>query len=164
MTDRSAGPYEDGLNVGSVSEGSSRIYILVPLIIVLLPALVEFGYMLNATLALKAAAGEAASAAAAGAAPAVIETKVEACRDGVDGRFVQCTALSSERDGAAGLWSPWRRLGMAAGENDADCGDRVQIRLQYDYPLVLGGLLAPVFRADGDNTVDLEAVAEAVRG
>lgn len=51
---------------------------------------------------------------------------------------------------------------MAGDGNSAAPGDRIRVRLRYDYALVLGGLLAPLFGADADNTVDLEAVVQRV--
>ena len=153
--------YESGDDVGR--EGPSRFYLLVPVILILLPLLIEFACMVNAIVCLKHVAAEAGEAAVAGAAPSVIEARIDACRGGVDGRFVDCTALCSQWDPATNAWSAWRTLQMAAGGNDARPGDRIKLRLTYDYTLVLGDLLAPLFGADQDGIVDLEAVVEFAR-
>lgn len=137
-----------------------RFYVLIPLILVLLPMLLEFGCLLNASMCLNQQASHLAEMAAIGAAPEVIEAELDRCRGGVDGRFAECSMLHRHGDAGGAVW---KILGRAAGENDATPGDSIRVRLHYDHALVLGGLLAPFFGAQSDNTVDLDALVEVMR-
>ena len=139
----------------------SRTLLLVPLILVLMPGLVEFTCMLNAVLSLNETADRAATAAGAGAGPEEIGAIVRRCRHGVDGRFVQCEALRIRRDAGGHGSLPGPQPGAMSAANGA--GERIRVTLEYDYELVLGCLLAPFFGAGDDARVELQAVADAVR-
>ncbi|MGI5819023.1 MAG: hypothetical protein ACOX9R_13095 [Armatimonadota bacterium] len=151
------------LHPAYVARGPSPMCVLVPVFLVLLPALLEFGFVMNAAVSLNRAAADVGALAAAGASPEVIAANVGARRGGVDGRFVQCVALRSDWDPAHHRWSSWRHLGMAEGQNNAATGERIMVRLEYHHPLLLGSLLAPLFGASADNTVSLEAATEVAR-
>lgn len=142
--------------------GASRVHALVPLTIVLIPLLIEFAWLLDATATLKRQAARAGAAAAVGAAPCAVEASLAEDDGPVDGDRVECTLLWRRRE-ADGGWSAWRRLGIAESGNNAAPGDRIRVVLKYRHPLALGLLLAPVFGADERGTVPLEAVAVVVR-
>ena len=143
--------------------GAPRPHLLVPVILGMLPLMIECASLINATVSLHRVAAEAGAAAASGAAPSVILAKIDARRSGIDGRFIDCRALCTRWGGSSGSRSGWSDLQMDGGGNDAAAGDRISVRLHDDHALVLGGLLAPLFGADADNTVELEAVERRVR-
>jgi hypothetical protein len=143
--------------------GTRRVLIAMPLLILLLPGLLEFAGILRATLCLNSLAREAASMASVGAAPRVIDAAVDSCREGVDGRFVECMLLRSHWDPGREQWCPWSRLGSREGENDAELGDRLRVTLECDYQFVLGSLTARFFGGTTEGTTRLESTATVRR-
>ena len=151
-------------DLGSVAPLGTRDLALaiIPVVLILLPGILEFGSMLRATIALEREARSVARMAADGAPPRQIVATVKQRRGAVDGRFVECDILCNHRDPVSGRWCGWRRPGSAEATNDAAVGDRIIVRLTYDHVLLLGGISRPGPAVE-DGSVRLDSVVEVLR-
>ena len=140
-----------------------RLFILIPLVLVLLPPLIELVLLLSAIVTLENSAKHLADMAAVGASPSVIAAEIGAVGWGVDGSSVQAGVLRQSCGGAEAGSTGWLHLAPVAGCNDAQPGDRLHVRLCYEHRLLFGSLLASVFGASDDGFVPIEAAAESIR-
>ena len=140
-----------------------RLFILIPVLLILLPPLIELVLLLSAIVTLENSAEHIADMAAVGASPSVIRAEIAAMRWGVDGRSVQCGVLRQKCGGADGAAQKWLGLRPVAGHNDAQPGERLQVRLCCNHRLLFGSLFSRVFGSSDDGRVPLEAAAESVR-
>lgn len=118
--------------------------LITPLLITLLFGIIEFGFIFKDLLLLHQAAREGARVAAVGATTSEIETRILGSTSQLnltaeDITPQQSTSPAEFRTYNAG-WSNWGALGDYEDENNAPSNAQIRISIEYDHPLVCGGL------------------------
>jgi hypothetical protein len=140
-----------------------RLSVLVPLGLLLVPGLVEFGTLLRANLALADAAHEAAEVAQVGGAPSRIGETAKTCRPSLASDRLALVCWHRGRTEPDEDCPPWCVLDASGGENNAESGEQIRVQLRYRHELLFGGISGPFFGASADHTVPLRASVDVVR-
>ena len=130
--------------------------LVVPLLLVLLLGIVEFGLLFQDFIIAKNAAREGARCGALGASTAEIEAKVmevATALNEADITIAQECGTYSE-----GRWS-WQALGDQGLVNDAPTGSHVRISLSYPHPLLVASLISELEDEPGSGTITITADA-----
>jgi hypothetical protein len=141
----------------------ARLYLLVPVIFFLVPAILEFGSLLGATLSLNRLASEAVEVAMVGGSPCRVQEAVNVPCKHLSTRMISVISFHRAAQSPDADAGAWHFLGEAGVENNAGAGDLIMIELQYQHRLLFGSISAPFFGAGNDNTVRLTARAEGLR-
>ncbi len=134
--------------------------LVVPLLLVLLLGIAEFGLLFEDFIIAKNAAREAARCGALGASTTEIEAKIVEVAAGLAEDEITITQEYGIYSG--GSWS-WQALGDQAGdqglENDAPTGSHVRISLSYPHPLLVASLIPELEDEPGGGTITITADA-----
>jgi Flp pilus assembly protein TadG len=133
--------------------------LVAPLLITLLFAIFEIGYMLWSFHAANQAAREGTRAAATGATLSAIDTRIRGSSTAID--TSQITWSGAYRVPSGGAWSAWATLGNVGSgadvRNNAPSGSQVRIEITYPHHLVCGPLFARFASAGTPGVVNLRA-------
>ena len=134
--------------------------LVVPLLLVLLLGIVEFGLLFENFIIAKNAVREAARAGALGAGTSEIEDRVVEVAAGLNEDNI---TITQERGSySEGSWT-WQALGDQAGTegtvNDAPTGSHVRISLSYPHPLLAASLVSGLEDEPGSGTITITADA-----
>ena len=134
---------------------SAELALVVPILVLLLFAMVEFGLILRASSQIKAVAREGARAAAMGVSPTIVGTRVDAMTLGLDEDEMQVILQWRVLpiDGSPGGWAP---LVGNGDENTVPQGSEIMALVLYEHPLVMPGLFGQLLGAH-DGKKELQA-------
>ncbi len=134
--------------------------LVVPLLLLLLLGIVEFGLLFQDFIIAKNAAREGARCGALGASTAEIEAKVMEVATALNEADITITQECGTY--SEGSWT-WRALGdQAGGEgtvNDALTGSHVRVSLSYPHPLLVASLISGLEDEPGSGTITITADA-----
>ncbi|MCD6352511.1 MAG: pilus assembly protein [Armatimonadetes bacterium] len=136
---------------------------IMPVLLLFLFGIIEFGLLFKDSLVLQEAAREGARVAALGAPPPRIREVVQSSAPtlGQDNLSIEMQYRTWEGAG----WSDWCSLGVATdnSSNNAPPGSQVRVRVEYAHPLITGGLFSWMATNKDNNTVTLRSSAIARR-
>ncbi len=140
-----------------------ELAMVLPIVLLLLFGIIEFGLLFKDGLILREAAAVGARAAAVGATPASIEEIIHSNLPTIDSSAVSITLRYRVWTGDG--WGAWTALGTneEGTENDAPKGAQIRVRLSYQHPLIAGSLFSWLATDQDNNTVQLKATAVARR-
>lgn len=116
--------------------------LVLPVLMVLLFGIVEFGLIFKDVLAINQAAREGARAAAVGSTTSTITARVTASATTL--KTANITTTSTYRTLTNGTWSSWTTLSDSADANAAPSGAQVKVAISYPHTLVTGGLFSRI--------------------
>lgn len=116
--------------------------LVLPVLMVLLFGIVEFGLIFKDVLAINQAAREGARAAAVGSTTTTISARATASATTLT--TANITTTSSYRTYTSGTWSAWTTLTNSGNSNAAPSGAQVKVALSYPHTLVTGGLFSRI--------------------
>jgi Flp pilus assembly protein TadG len=140
-----------------------ELAIILPVILFLLFSILEMGFMVKNRAELGQAAREAARLAAVGATPTRMDAGVQSALATIPADDVQATYEYRPWDEDASSWGSWTTLGTDGDHNNAETGDQVRVRLNYQHPLLVPGLMGPVLSADENGERQLSASSVMMR-
>ncbi len=140
-----------------------ELAVVLPLLLMLLFGIIEFGLLFKDSLVLQQASREGARAAAVGATPTQAQNTVVSSAPTIDSAAMTVTCDYRTWNGSA--WTSWMQLGTAAdgSTNNAPPGSQVRVSVSYAHPLITGGLFSWMATDSENNTVNLQAVAVSRR-
>jgi len=121
---------------------SVEFALVLPLLMVLLFGIIEFGLIFKDVLAINQAAREGARAAAVGNTTSTVSARVTASATTLT--TANITITSSYRTYTNGVWSGWTTLTNSGDSNAAPSGAQVKVALSYPHTLVTGGLFSRI--------------------
>ena len=116
--------------------------LVLPLLLVLLFGIIEFGLVFKDVLAINQAAREGARAAAVGSTTSTISARVTASATTLN--TANITTTRSYRTYTNGAWSSWTTLSDSGDVNAAPSGAHVKVAVSYPHTLVTGGLFSRI--------------------
>lgn len=135
--------------------------LVAPLLITLLFAIFEIGYMLWSFHAANQAAREGTRAAATGASISAIDTRIRGSSTAIDTSQIAWSGAYRILMPYGGSWDAWSTLGNvgigADLRNDAPSGSQVRIEITYPHHLVCGPLFARFASEGTPGVVNLRA-------
>jgi len=140
-----------------------ELALVVPLLVFLLFAILEFGFLMKNRAELGQAAREGARQAAVGATPTRVDAEIASATQTIESEHLTRLYRFRSWDEGSGTWGSWQTLGVNDGENNASQGDQVQIRLTYQHRLLLPGLMGSVMNAGDDGRVAVVAATVMMR-
>ena len=140
-----------------------RLYIVVPLALLILPAVVEFVWLVRANVELNSAAARAAEVAKVGGTPDQLRASLSVSCDRIDWRRVTFRISRQSADDLTHGSTAWRVLGVSGPQNDAMPGEQIRVEVGYSHQLLVGHLSGFFLGADESNQIPLEARAEVLR-
>jgi len=138
-----------------------ELALVVPILLVLLFGIAEFGLLFRDLLILKNAAREGSRAGAVGATTAAISDTALSVATGLNIEDISITLKNGTCNEETGTWS-WTDLGDAESHNNAPPGTQVRIALSYSHTLVAAGLFTGLGDEEGSSTITITA-ASAMR-
>jgi Flp pilus assembly protein TadG len=125
-------------------EGSTTVEfaLVLPVLMVMLFGIIEFGLIFKDVLAVNQAAREGARAGAVGNPTTTISARVSASATTLTA--ANLTITSTYRTLTNGVWSNWTTLTDSAGANVAPPGAQVKVAISYPHNLVTGGLFSRI--------------------
>ncbi len=140
-----------------------ELAIVLPILLMLLFGIVEFGLIFKDALLVQQAAREGARAAAVGAPPAQIRSVVESAAPTLDASLLTVVSQWRQR-GSFGEWSDWQELGVGAdGSNDAPQGAQIRVKVTYRHRFVTGGLFSWLANDESGEAIVLASAMVARR-
>ena len=130
--------------------------LVLPLLLVLLFAIIEFGFLFKDQMAVQQAAREGARAAGVGRPVAEITARIQAAA-----ATLTLTSLTNDKMSRyynSGAWTTWINIADrsdGSGYNDAPAGGQVRVRCYYTHALVTGPLFANLIGRSGSTSVTL---------
>lgn len=140
-----------------------RLYLLVPVLFILVPAILEFGLLLGATLSLNRLGADASEVAMVGGSPCRIAEAVQVSCRHLATHKISLVCYRRDASLETATRGAWYFLGETGSENDARPGDEIMVELEYAHRLLFGSLSAPFFGAGPDGRVRLRAATEVIR-
>jgi Flp pilus assembly protein TadG len=140
-----------------------ELALVLPLILFLLFSIVEMGFMVKNRAELGQAAREAVRLGAVGGTPARMTEGVNSALATIPHGDISVELHFRPWNQSAGTWGSWTTLGTDGTENNASKGDQLRVRLTYAHPILVPGLMGPVFNAGEDNTISLSAATVMMR-
>ena len=136
-----------------------ELALVLPVLLLLLFGILEFGLLFKDALLLQQACREAARAAAVGATPSQIEDTVTAAAPTLNSDNMEVTSEYRTWEGSG--WSKWMDLGTASdgSSNDAPAGSQIRVSVTYLHPLITGGLFSWMATEPNENAVELSSRA-----
>jgi len=119
---------------------------------------IEVGLMTDQVVELSRVAREAARGASTGWTPTQIDAYLEDLEN-IDPQELTATCEYQQLDKTTGTYGSWLHLGSIGPCNNARCGDRVRVRLQYSHRLISGGFFAGLADDVDAQTTTLAAAA-----
>jgi Flp pilus assembly protein TadG len=116
--------------------------LVLPVLMVLLFGIVEFGLIFKDVLAINQAAREGARAAAVGSTTTTVSNRVTSSAATLT--TANLTITSSYRTYNNGVWSAWTSLANSGEVNAAPSGAQVRVAVSYPHNLVTGGLFSRI--------------------
>ncbi len=150
---------------GGARRGTATVEmaLVVPLLLLLLFSIIEFGFLIKNRAELGQAAREGARLAVVGATPTRITIGVNGSVSTIPVGEMTREYNYRSWDEGSGTWGSWQTLGVSDSENNAASGDQIQITLSYDHQLLIPGLMGPVLGADENGRVNLAATSVMMR-
>ena len=158
-------PYQDNKKLPRTCDhragtATVELALVVPLLLLLLMGIIEFGLLFEDFMLLKNAAREGARTGATGNSTTAIADRVENAAAQLSTEDLTITQQYSVYD--EGSWT-WYALGDISGNegmiNDAPAGSLIRIGVSYPHPLVATGLLPSLEDEPGSGTINLTATA-----
>ncbi|MGD9495167.1 MAG: TadE/TadG family type IV pilus assembly protein [Armatimonadota bacterium] len=142
-----------------------ELAMVVPLLVFLLFAILEFGLLVQRRSELGQAAREGTRQAAVGATPTRIAAEVASVTGTLDPALLTQSYTFRVWNAATSTWGPWQTLGVndTGTENNASSGNQVRVRLEYRHRLLLPGLMGQVMHADEDGYLTVVAATVMMR-
>lgn len=137
---------------------SVEFALVLPLLLSLLFAIIEFGFIFKDQLSLQQAAREGARVAAVGRGISEIDARIVGCASGLT--LANLVYTKSWRTYANGVWSAWTTMADrtdGSGDNDAPQGAQVRVICTYTHNLLTGPLFARLIGRPGESTMALRA-------
>lgn len=140
---------------------SVELALVMPLLLLLLFAILELGFIMLDHLTLQNAAREAVREAALGKSTSEIQTVIEnSLADTISLDRLSVTMEKRSKSGSS--WGSWGALGDVPGDqgdlNDAVVGDQIRISLSYGHSLLTGYLFQSIAE-DGTLTLHVASVS-----
>lgn len=161
------------LGIGAHGEGRAtqrragtvtvELAMVLPLLLVLLFGIIEFGWLAQDRAELGQVAREGARIAAVGGTPDRITAAIYANTTTVVDAELVVTYRYRSWDSASGTWGGWSTLGANGDQNTALRGDQIQIVLEYPHKLLVPGFMGPIMGADEDGRVKVSANSVMMR-
>jgi len=137
-----------------------ELALVVPLLLLLLMGIIEFGLLFEDFMLLKNAAREGARTGATGNSTTAIADRVENAAAELSTEDLTITQQYGVYD--EGSWT-WYTLGDISGDdgtiNNAPTGSFINIEVSYPHPLVAAGILPGLEDDPGSGTINLTATA-----
>ncbi len=157
------------LDIGEVRERGRRargprsgistveLAMVLPLLLVLLFGIIEFGLIVKDVMGINQAAREGARAAVVGATPSIIDVRINGAAATLD--VNQLTKLYEYRHlyEDTATWGEWTVLGTCDGDNNAVDGDQIRVSIDYTHQLVSGGLFSGLADNPEEGTMTLSS-------
>ncbi len=144
----------------SAGTATVELALVVPLLLLLLMGIIEFGLLFEDFMLLKNAAREGARTGATGNSTTAIADRVENAAAQLATEDLTITQEYSVYD--EGSWT-WYTLGDISGDegtiNDAPAGSPIRVEVSYPHPLVATGILPGLEDDPGSGTINLTATA-----
>jgi len=130
---------------------------VLPLLLVLLFGIIEFGLIVKDVMGINQAAREGARAAVVGATPSIIDVRINGAAATLD--VNQLTKLYEYRHlyEDTATWGEWTVLGTCDGDNNAVDGDQIRVSIDYTHQLVSGGLFSGLADNPEEGTMTLSS-------
>jgi len=132
---------------------SVEMAMVVPVLILMLFGIIEFGMMFSTVLQLNNLTREGARIASVGARPAEVVIRMLGAATHLDAQDM--TILMEYRTFAGGYWSSWSYLGDDGYNNTAPPGSQLRVRTTYNYHLLMGRLFSRFADDVANNTKTL---------
>jgi len=137
-----------------------ELALVVPLLLLLLMGIIEFGLLFEDYMILKNAAREGARTGATGASTTAIADRAENAAAALSTEDLTITQQYGVYD--EGSWT-WYTLGDVSGDegiiNDAPAGALINVEVSYPHPLVATGLLPSLEDSPGSGSITLTGTA-----
>lgn len=140
-----------------------ELAMILPLLVMLLFATLEVGVMVRCSHNVSHMARDGARMASIGACPTRIAQHLGDSGAGLDARNLSVTLEHRSWDEHAGSWGNWIALAANGDGNTASPGDQLRVTLQYDHPLIMGGMFAEFLQASEDNNVSVDSTVVTLR-
>jgi Flp pilus assembly protein TadG len=131
--------------------------LVIPIIIFLVFSTIEIGVLLKHRAELSSAAQSAARLGAVGDTTSQMNQRVNSKLTSVPPDRVTREYEKRTWNADTSTWGNWGTLGTDNGRNDADAGDKIRVDLTSQHRLVFPAVMGPVFNADENNEITLEA-------
>jgi len=128
--------------------------LVMPLLIILLFGIIEFGFIFKDILLLHQIAREGARVAAIGAVTTDIVSRVEGSAATLN---TDVLSIQLEYRTHSGEWSSWAQLGDYEGQNDAPTNAQIRVSLTYTHPLVCGPFFGRFIGEPGATSIALHS-------
>jgi len=137
-----------------------ELALVVPLLLLLLMGIIEFGLLFEDFMLLKNAAREGARTGATGDSTSAIVAQVENAAAQLSTEQLTITQQYGVYD--EGSWI-WHTLGDISGDeeiiNNAPPGSSIKVEVSYPHPLIATGILPGLEDNPGSGTINLTATA-----
>jgi Flp pilus assembly protein TadG len=131
--------------------------LVIPIIIFLMFSTIEIGVLLKHRAELSSAAQSAVRLGAVGDTTSQMNQRVNSMLTSVNPDRVTRAYEKRTWNAGSSAWSNWVTLGNDNGRNDADAGDKIRVDLTSQHRLVFPAVMGPIFNADENNEITLEA-------
>jgi len=137
-----------------------ELALVVPLLLLLLMGIIEFGLLFEDYMILKNAAREGARTGATGASTTAIANRVQDAAAQLSLEDLTITQKYGVYDEGSCIWYTLGDISGDAGMiNDAPAGSPIKVEVSYPHPLVATGLLPSLEDNPGSGTINLTATA-----
>jgi len=140
-----------------------ELAMVLPLLLLLLFGIIEFGWLAQDRAELGQVAREGARIAAVGGTPDRITAAIYANTTTVTDAELTVVYRYRTWDSSGSSWGGWSTLGADGDQNTAQRGDQIQIKLEYPHKLLVPGLMGPVMGADENGRVNVSANSVMMR-
>lgn len=135
-----------------------ELAIVLPILLALLFAIIEFGFLFKDQLIIQQAAREGARTAALGRTLSEIQARIMSAAATLN--TSQLTYDVMFRTYNSGVWSAWTTLANQpddSGTNNAPQGAQIRVRINYVHPFLTGPLFARLLGRPGESSMTLRA-------
>lgn len=159
----SGGSEEDRNGARRAGTVTVELAMVLPLLLILLFGIIEFGWLAQDRAELGQVAREGARIAAVGGTPDRITAAIHGNTTTVTDAELTLVYRYRTWDAGSSSWGGWATLGTDGEQNNAQRGDQIQIKLEYPHKLLVPGLMGPIMGADENGRVNVSANSVMMR-